>query len=40
MAVASGTTTPIECVAAFQNESLKSAKGSYNDDYFGYARNV
>lgn len=35
--LASGEAAPKERLAAFQDESLQSLKGSYYDDYFGYA---
>jgi hypothetical protein len=37
-ALATSNATPTERLAAFQDESLQSAKGSYYDDYFGFAR--
>jgi hypothetical protein len=29
-----------ERLAAFQDEAVKSAKGSFYDDYFGYSRSI
>ena len=38
LALASSMATPMERLTAFQDESLRSTKGSYYDDYFGHAR--
>ena len=39
-ALASGPSTPDERLAAFQDEAVRSAKGSFYDDYFGYAETI